>query len=70
VEPPFLTLLPRAINLLEIVKSVVGPSDREVRGYDCDRETVDAAAAYIAGSDVNTIGIEKCIPQFSRNKAE
>jgi hypothetical protein len=46
---------------LEIVRLVVGLNDRNVRGYDCDRETMDAA--YVVESNVKAIKVEKYILQ-------
>lgn len=50
-----------AITLLEIVRLVVGLNERKVRGYDCDREMMDAA--YVVESNVNAINVEKYILQ-------
>jgi hypothetical protein len=50
-----------AMTLLEIVRLVVGFDERKVRGYDCDREMMDAA--YVVESNVNAIKVEKYILQ-------
>jgi hypothetical protein len=49
------------MTLLEIVRLVVGFDERKVRGYDCDREMMDAA--YVVESNVNAIKVEKYILQ-------